>query len=373
MKIVLAFDSFKGSLGAAEACRIAADALAEIKPDAELIPIPLADGGEGTAAALLTAQPGEWISVPATGPLPSMCVDAGFAWFPFDKTAVVETASASGLTLLRTDQRNPMLTSTMGTGELIRAAAEYGAQRILLAAGGSATVDGGMGAAHALGWRFIDAKGAALAPRGAALSQIARMVPPQPRPALPPIEVLADVRNPLLGAHGAARVFGPQKGASPDQVEKLELGLLHLAGAIQSELMLELGDVSGGGAAGGLAAGAMAFFGARILSGIDVVMRETNFDTALAGADWVLTGEGRFDATSLAGKVVSGVAVQARQAGVKVAVLAGRIDLGHARWSAAGIAYAAALATPTISDDDALRLAPALLRDQVLLFAREWL
>ena len=372
MKVVLAFDSFKGSLSAMEACRIAADALGEVKSDLEVALVPLADGGEGTAAALMNARPAEWISVPATGPLASLCVDAGFAWFAFDKTALVETASASGLTLLRRDQLNPLATSTRGTGELVRAAVEYGTQRILLAAGGRATVDGGMGAAHALGWRFLDQHGAELAPCGGNLEAIARIVPPATRN-LPILEVLCDVTNPLLGERGAARVFGPQKGATHAMVERLERGLQNLANVIRQDLDLAVDDIPGAGAAGGLGAGALAFLGARLVRGIDVVMREVDFDTTLAGADWIISGEGTFDATSLEGKVVSGVLARARAAGCRVAVLAGRLKLDPETWTRAGVAYAAALATPTLSTEDAIRLAPELLRDQVLLFAREWL
>ena len=373
MKVVLAFDSFKGSLSAADACRITADTLSELRSDIELVLIPLADGGEGTAAALMAYRPGEWISVPATGPLASLCVDAGFAWFPFDKTALVETAAASGLTLLRADQRNPLFTSTRGTGELVRAAADYGAQRILLAAGGSATVDGGMGAAHALGWRFHDATGHELAPCGQNLERIARIVRPTVETALPAIDLLADVDNPLLGERGAARIFGPQKGASPAAVLSLEAGLANLANRIQQDLGLSVADVPGAGAAGGLGAGAVAFFQARVVSGIETVLREVDFETSISGADWIITGEGCLDHTSLRGKVISGVVRCARAAGAKTAVLAGRIKLSPEEWTQAGLSYAAPLASPQLTTDEAIELAPQLLRDQVHHFAREWL
>lgn len=373
MKVVLAFDSFKGSLSAADACRITADALSELRSDIELVLIPLADGGEGTAAALMAYRPGEWISAPATGPLASLCVDAGFAWFPFDKTALVETASASGLTLLRADQRNPLFTSTQGTGELLRAATDYGARRILLAAGGSATVDGGMGAAHALGWRFLDLAGHELAPCGQNLERIARIVRPALETALPAMDLLADVDNPLLGERGAARVFGPQKGASPTAVRSLEAGLRNLADRIQQDLGLNVADVPGAGAAGGLGAGAVAFFQARVVSGIETVLREVDFETSISGADWIITGEGCLDPTSLQGKVVSGVLRCARAAGARTAVLAGRIKLSPEEWTQAGLSYAAPLASSHLSTDEAIELAPQLLRDQALHFAREWL
>lgn len=370
MKVTLAFDSFKGSLTAADACRIAGEAILEVHPEAQVICAPMADGGEGTASALLTARPGEWIPVPTTGPLPSQCVDAGFAWFASDQTAVVEMASASGLTLLRRDQLNPLATSTRGTGELLCAARDHGVRRILLAVGGSATVDGGMGAAHALGWRFLDHDGHELTPCGGHLESIARIVPPTAKTALPPIEVLADVTNPL---GEAARVFGPQKGATPSAVEKLAGGLDNLARRWREDLGVEVALLAGGGAAGGLAAGAVAFFGARIVSGIETVMRETDFAAALQGADWVITGEGSFDQQSLQGKVVSGVITQARSAVVKTAVIAGRVNLEQPIWIQAGITYTASLASAALPTEEAIRRAPELLRDQVLRFAQEWL
>jgi glycerate kinase len=373
MKVVLAFDSFKGSLSAAEACRIAGDALREVWPDVDLVTTPMADGGEGTVSALLAARPGEWIPTPATGPLASQCVAAGFGWLASDLTAVVEMASASGLTLLREDQLNPLATSTRGTGELLMAAAQQGARRILLAAGGSATVDGGMGAAHALGWRFLDHQNVELTPCGGNLETIAHLVKPESPTTLPHLELLADVIHPLCGDLGAARIFGPQKGATPPMVKKLERGLENLARLWRLELGQDLRDLPGGGAAGGLAAGAVAFFGAHIVSGIDTVMRETKFADACTGAAWVLTGEGSFDASSLHGKVVSGVLRQAREAGARTAVLAGRVNLTTEAWTQAGLTYAAALATPSLSTDEAIRLAPQLLYGQTQRFAREWL
>ncbi|MBW7907748.1 MAG: glycerate kinase [Kiritimatiellae bacterium] len=361
MKIVLAFDSFKGSLPADLACHLAAQTLTELNPKLDCIEMPMADGGEGTAAALIAAHDGEWIPHPATGPLPSMIVDAGFGWLPKSKTAIVEMAAASGLTLLRPDQRNPCETTTLGTGELIRAAVEYGAQRILLALGGSATVDGGIGAAHALGWRFLDSEKRELAPIGANLSAIATLTPPPAPLALPEIIILADVTNPLCGTRGAAHIFGPQKGATPEQVDHLDAGLQRLANAIQQTLHRDIRDLPGSGAAGGLAAGAIAFMNATLQSGIDTIIRETHLEEALSGADWILTGEGSFDRQSLHGKVVSGIAALARKHGVACAVLAGRVELTPAEVREAGIAYAAPITPTHYTLDEAIRLAPELL------------
>ncbi len=372
IKILLAFDSFKGCLSAEAACRQAAIALAEAIPAAVLVEKPMADGGEGTAASLLAARGGEWIPCPATGPLPGMTVDAGFGLLPDGETAVVEMAASSGLTLLRPDQRNPLATTSLGTGELISAALSHGARRILLAVGGSASVDGGIGAAHALGWRFLDGRGHELPPLGGALHRIAAMrAPAQAAPTPESVVALADVTNPLCGPNGAARVYGPQKGATPEAVAQLDAGLAHFAALLQRVRGADVLLLPGGGAGGGLAAGAAALFGARIHSGIDMVMDAVGLDEALSGADWVVTGEGSFDAQSLQGKVVSGVIARARRDGVRVAVLAGRVALDAAQTRAAGIAYAEGISPPGLPIEEAIRQAPHFLRQAATRFAEE--
>ncbi len=325
MRIVVAMDSFKGSLTAAEACEAVAGGLERALPDAEVVLRPMADGGEGTAATVMAAVGGEWDSCRVTGPLPGKEVDAGFVWLAArGPGALVEMAAASGLTLLDAAERDPLRTTTFGTGELLRAAAERRPRVLWLAVGGSATVDGGVGAATALGWRFLDASGAEIALGGEALCRIHDIVPPADV-GLPPVVVLCDVTNPLLGPSGAARIFGPQKGAGPDAVERLEDGMSNLAECVLSALGLDLRGLKGAGAAGGLAAGAVAFMGAKLESGVDVLMDVIGLPDAVAGADWVITGEGRFDRQSLGGKVASGVVRVARESGACVAVLAGSV------------------------------------------------
>ncbi len=371
MKIVLAFDSFKGSLSAEHACRAAARALSATVPTATLVEKPMADGGEGTAAAMLAACGGNWIPLPASGPVPELMVDAGYAQLA-DGSAVVEMAAVNGLTLLRPDRRNPMIASTLGTGEVLKAALEGGAEHIYLALGGSATVDGGIGAAHALGWRFLDERDRELTPDGAALLQIATIRPPEKDLcATRRITVLCDVTNPLCGSKGAARVFGPQKGATPDMVAVLDAGLDNLARRVREQLGFDMLAVKGGGAAGGLAAGAAAFFHAEIQPGIDTIMRLTGLPGALSDADWVFTGEGSFDAQSLDGKVVSGVARVAAEMGARVAVFAGRVGLEPEIYRAAGIQFAMAITPPSISIDEAARQAPSLLYQAVAQFSKE--
>lgn len=335
-KIVVAFDKFKGTLTAAQACAIGQRVLQAVAPEWEIVAVPLADGGEGTAAVLLTARGGDWVPVVVTGPRPERRVAAGYGWCDRDRLAVVEMAAASGLGLLREADRDPLRTTTAGTGELLRAAAARGAQRILLAVGGSATVDGGVGAATALGWRFLDRHGRPVGPGGGELERIAKVMRPATL-ALPPIEVLCDVDNPLCGIDGAARVFGPQKGATPAMVARLEAGLERLARVVREQLGIAMADQPGGGAAGGLAAGAVAFLGARLVPGAAAVMTATDLESHLCKADWVVTGEGCFDEQSLRGKVVGAVTKLAGRCGAKVAVLAGTVTLAESAYHAAGV------------------------------------
>lgn len=328
-------DSFKGRLKAYEACKHVANGLSRVYPDMEIVMAPMADGGEGTAEALMTACKGIWVDAMVTGPLPGMRVESGYVWFDQEKTVLVEMAHASGLPLLEPAQQNPMKTTTYGTGELIRLAIEQDIEKLMLTVGGSATVDGGTGAAMALGWQFLDQQGVRLGFGGEMLERIARVVPPRNDFPLS-LEVLCDVDNPLCGPNGAARVYSPQKGATPEMTVMLERGLVHLADIIASELGQDVSSLPGGGAAGGLAAGAVAFMNGRLVPGIEAVMQACGFARLLKGADWVITGEGRFDHQSLHGKVVDGVARAAKQAGARVAVLAGCVELNEpGLWPAA--------------------------------------
>lgn len=367
-RAVVAFDSFKGSLSAREACAIAARALRAAGWD--VVEKPMADGGEGTAEALVAALSGEWIPERVSGPLAGREVAAGYGWFAESGRALVEMAAASGLTLLRREEQNPLRTTTLGTGELVRAAARRGAGAIWLAVGGSATVDGGVGAATALGWRFLDRDGQPVGLGGGELARIARIVAPTDR-GLPPVEVLCDVDNPLCGEHGAARVFGPQKGATPAMVEELDAGLRNLAGVIREQLGVDVLDVPGAGAAGGLAAGAIAFMGGRLVPGIETVMRASGLAEAMRGADWVVTGEGSFDRQSMRGKVVSGIVRQARAAGTRVAVVAGSVRVPEAEYRAFGVDAAWALRAPDMPVETAIAQAASLLAARMARFVKQ--
>jgi len=372
MKIVIAMDSFKGTLKAHEACQIIADAISQAVADAEIIIKPMADGGEGTAIAMIKAADGQWIPQRVMGPLPDMQVEAGFAWFEADKTALVEMASASGLELISKEQTNPLKTTTYGTGQLIKAAIQYKPRKILFAIGGSATVDGGLGAAMALGWKFLDKQNKPVPLGGAALEEIEKIVEPE-NLNLPTVEVLCDVDNPLCGERGAAKVYGPQKGATSEMVEKLEKGLAHLADIVHQKFGRDIKNPPGAGAAGGLAAGAIAFMNASLVSGIETVMSYNNIDTELQSADWVITGEGSFDKQSLYGKVVSGISAIAQRSNTKIAVIAGRVNVPQEEYQKLGITTAVSCRTDEITLDYALENCRPLLYSAAQRFASQYL
>ncbi|HOW19372.1 MAG TPA: glycerate kinase, partial [Phycisphaerae bacterium] len=352
MKIVIAPDSFKESLTAAEVCEAIARGLRAVLPDAVLDKCPMADGGEGTVDALVAATNGTYEHTTVAGPLgepvtavwgllgtmrasaPQADVRAGAppgktAPIPptgptgepgQSPTAVLEMAAASGLPLVPVEKRNPLKTTTLGTGQLIRAALDRGVTRIILGIGGSATTDGGAGCVQALGARFLDARGRAL-PDGACgetLAQIARidLARFDPRVASTEIVVACDVDNPLCGPRGAAVVYGPQKGATPEIVRQLDEGLAHFADVIARDLGKDVRNIPGAGAAGGLGAGLLAFCGAAIRPGVEIVIDAVRLRERLVGADLLITGEGRLDRQSMMGKLIAGVGRAARDAGV---------------------------------------------------------
>ncbi len=372
MRIVVATDSFKGSLSAREASGIIAATLRELAPAWEIEVCPLADGGEGTAEAMATAAEGELTAVPnVTGPLPDMRVTAEYAWLAQRQTAVVEMAQNAGLCLLPAGKRNPLKTTTFGTGEVLLAACGRRPRRILLGLGGSATVDGGAGMAMAMGWRLLDARGKPIPLGAAGLLRLEHILPPEVPLDFPPLEVLCDVRNPLLGSTGAARVFGPQKGATPEMTATLERALERFSRILERDLGMAVADMQGAGAAGGLGAGAVAFLRGRIVSGIQEIIAVCGLRERLQGADWVITGEGCFDEQSLYGKVPSGVRAAAAGAGVRIAVVAGRVRLAERRWREAGFQAVAAAAPTGVSEETAMADARRLLRKAVQRLAME--
>ncbi len=331
MKIVVAVDSFKGCMRSDEAGGIIAAGLREGLNDAEIVVIPVADGGEGTTEAVVRATGGELRSVPVTGPLGDP-VTAVYGVLPDGTTAVMEMASASGIELVPDGMLDPMRATTFGTGELMRDAIKNGARDIILGIGGSATVDGGIGMAQALGYRLLTADGTECGRGGKALATIVAIDTDSVLSDLAEcrIRVACDVTNPLLGERGAARVFGPQKGATPEVIEEFEAGLRHLATLWKRNGMLETVDNPGDGAAGGLGAGLRAFCGAEMCSGADRIAEITGFEREIANADLLVTGEGRTDDQTLDGKLPVVLAAKARAAGARTILISGAVagDLG---------------------------------------------
>lgn len=373
MKIVIAPDSFKESLSAAEVAAAIAAGLREVWPQAELLCRPMADGGEGTVVALIAATGGEYRECVVRGPLGEP-VAATWGWIAESRSAVIEMAAASGLHLVPAQQRDVVRACTHGTGELILAALDAGAERIVLGFGGSATNDAGSGMLRALGARFEDAEGRPLPPGGAALAQLARidLSGLDPRLAQVDFEVACDVDNPLCGPRGAAQVFGPQKGATPEQVRALDAALGHFADVCAATLGRDERDLPGCGAAGGIGFAARSFLAATFHPGIELVAEVSGLEQAVMGADLVITGEGRLDLQTLHGKTPMGVASIAKRHGVPVIALAGMLGEGYQQLYGHGIDAAFSLAPGPISLTDALADAPRLLRERAVDIARLW-
>jgi glycerate kinase len=360
MRILIAPQELKGSLTAAQAARAIALGARRALPDADLVELPLADGGPGSLDALLAARGGEERSVRVSGPLGA---PVAARYGVVDGAAVIETAVANGLTLLAPEQRDPARASTRGVGELIRAALDAGLRRLLLGVGGSATNDGGAGLAQALGYRLLDAAGNDLPSGAAPLADLARIDATNADPRLreATFEVAVDVRNPLCGPDGATAVYGPQKGVTPAQIAVLDAALRRLGEIIARDLGVDALDLPGGGAAGGLGAGLAAFCGARLRPGFAIVAEAVRLDAALATADLVLTGEGRLDAQTPFGKTVAGVAQRAAVRGLPVVALVGGIAPEFDCASVPGLTAAFALSSRPLSLAEAQADAAALL------------
>lgn len=324
---VLAPDSFKESMSASQACQAMRAGILKIIPDAKIISVPMADGGEGTVDAVLAAGDGEKITLEVMGPLPEQRVQAYFAVLDQGQTAVLEMALANGLQLLEKKRRNPLLTSSYGTGQLILAALDQGVQRIIIGIGGSVTNDAGLGMAQALGAQFYDVAGQPLQLGAAALAQLDRidLGTLDPRLATTEIVIACDVSNPLTGANGASVIYGPQKGATSEQVQYLDQSLMHVAAVVQAQLQLDYQEIAGAGAAGGLGYGLMVFAGAKLQSGVATLIEQVQLKQWLLEADYVFTGEGAIDRQTLNGKTPLGVAQLAQAFNIPVIACAGHV------------------------------------------------
>ncbi|MCG7491019.1 glycerate kinase [Vibrio sp. Of14-4] len=327
MKIVIAPDSYKESLTAMEVATAIEQGFKKVMPNAEYIKLPMADGGEGTVQSLVDATNGSILTARVTGPL-GETVEGFYGLLGEGSTAVIEMAAASGLHLVNPDERNPMLTTTFGTGELIKQALDSGVTHIILGIGGSATNDGGMGMAQALGARFYDKSGADLGYGGGALSELARidLSGLDKRLANVTLEVACDVDNPLCGPKGASHVFGPQKGATPEMVEQLDINLAHFADVIRQTTGIEVINQAGAGAAGGLGAALLGLLNAKLRAGINIVTDFVKLEQEVRDATLVITGEGRIDSQTIYGKTPIGVARIAKQYHLPVIGIAGSVS-----------------------------------------------
>ncbi|TCK07218.1 glycerate kinase [Marinobacterium mangrovicola] len=363
MKIVIAPDSFKESLSASEAAALIAEGIAPLLSHAELIPLPVADGGEGTSEALVNATDGQWFSAEVSDPLGRL-MEARWALLGDGETAVIDAAAASGLDLLTPESRNPWLTTTRGTGELILAALDQGAKRFIIGLGGSATNDAGAGMLQALGARLLDQQGQELQPGGGALSELAQIDLSDFDPRLQQVsfEIACDVDNPLIGENGASAIFGPQKGADPEMVLALDANLGHFGQLVERTLDKQVINAPGAGAAGGLGAAFLACFNASLKSGVDIVLDAVNIEHHLGDAQLVITGEGRIDGQSLRGKTPIGVARRARKYGVPVVALAGSVGRDIDAVYDEGITAVFSIVPGVCSLDEALKQGPDNLR-----------
>lgn len=362
MKIVVATDSFKGSLSATEVCQAIKKGILRADPACQVETLPIADGGEGTLEAMKLSSGGEMISVPCVNPLGAK-IRGKYLILADGKTAVIEMAQAAGLCLIAREQQNPLYTTTYGVGEIILAALDSGYRKFIVCIGGSATVDAGIGMLQALGFRFLNKAGEEIASGGLAIANLRKIEVSGADKRLPEcsFQVACDVDNLICGPRGAARVFAPQKGATPEMVEILEDNLRHFSEIVNSDLGIDISDVKGGGAAGGIGASLFAFLNAQLVSGVELVLDSMDFSTKLQGADLIITGEGQLDEQTAYGKVPMGVARRAKEKGLPVIALAGAIGTDYANLSPLGIDAAVSIVNRPMSLEEAMADAGLLL------------
>ncbi len=364
MKVVISPQAFKGSLTGMEAARAMAEAVQEVFPGAETVLLPVADGGDGTLQTLVEVTGGQFFTSRVTGPLGEP-VDAQWGATGDGRTAIIEMARASGLVLVPPDRKDPRVTTTYGTGQLINQALERGYQHIILGIGGSATNDGGAGVAQAVGYRLLDAQGRDLPFGGAALARLARIDPSRRNPRLEGARVTAatDVNNPLCGPRGASAVYGPQKGATPEMVQELDRALAHLAEVVKRDLGVDAADTPGAGAAGGLGFGVMVFLKGELRPGIDMICDLLGLERYLEGASLVLTGEGMIDASTMYNKAPIGVARRAKARGIPVVAVAGSKGKGYEGVFDQGVQVVEAMVEGDVTVEEAMARPYQVLRE----------
>lgn len=354
MKFVLAPDKYKGSLTGKEFCNTVEKGLKKVFPKAEVVKTPLADGGDGTIEVVGDYLDASSVSVEVKDPL-FRNIEARYLLSGDGLTAYIEMSEASGYKLLRKREMNCMYTTSLGTGELILDALEKGARKIVLGIGGSATNDGGMGMAQALGHTFLDKNGKVLEPVGKNLVHVDQIIRKDVHPKLSQavIQVACDVNNPFHGENGAAKIYGAQKGASAEEIEFLDQGLAHFAQVLHGVFGVDVQKIPGAGAAGGVGGGAVVFLNADLVSGVDLVMQMANFEEVLADADWVITGEGQLDGQTFSGKTINGVIRAAQQKGIPVAAFCGSVNLSIEDMQQMGLAYAVSILNEVGNLDEA--------------------
>ena len=373
MRIVVAPDSFKECATAVEVADAIAAGIRRVVPNAELALVPMADGGEGTVAALVAATGGVTVDVDVSGPMGDR-VRSMYGVLGDGRTAVIEMAAASGLALVPPERRDPGVATTYGTGELVRHALDRGIDRLIVGIGGSATNDGGAGMAQALGYSLTDADGAELPRGGRALSRLANIDSTGKHAGLAACEVLVacDVANPLCGPNGASRVYGPQKGADPAAVRDLDAALRHYADVVADQLGTPILDMPGSGAAGGLGGGLVAFAGAQLRAGVEIVAEASDLAGEIEGADLGSTGEGTLDGQTIEGKTPVGVARISKAHGVPVVAIAGRFGDGYRQLYDHGIDVVVSIVPGPIDMSESVRQALSLLADTAETVMRTW-
>jgi glycerate kinase len=368
MKILIAPDKFKGTLSAREVAENIAAGLREVLPDAEIDIVPMADGGEGTAEVISNALGGSWLKCNAHDPI-GREIEARYGWVDKNKIAVMEMSEAAGMRLLTENERDPLRATTFGVGEMIVTAQRRGAADIILGLGGSATNDGGFGMARALGFRFFTNKRAReLRSAVGELSKLEQIDQPR-KLSSPRILAVADVRNPLLGKNGATRIFGPQKGVTPDEIEKFERALAKFAEVVAKQFGFDHRNEAGAGAAGGLGFGLMSFCGATIRPGFDVVAESVGLEAKMKDVDLIITGEGSLDRQTLEGKTPAGVARLARKLGKPVFAMVGRATEDRQASELFDGVYQNARAG--MSQEENMKRAGELLRENALQLAED--
>ena len=367
LTFVLAPDSFKESMSAAQVCQAMQRGIQNVIPDAHIIHVPMADGGEGTVDALISSLKGQSIACEVTGPLPEQRIQTYWGLIDAGQTAVIEMAKANGIHLLKPSQRNPMLTSTYGTGEMIKQALDLSVKKIIMGSGGSITNDGGAGMAQALGVQFLNHAGELIQVCGGNLDQVKSMDLSGLDPRLVDTEIIiaSDVNNPLCGPNGASIIFGPQKGATPEMIKQLDQNLGHFADVVAGQIGCDYRHVAGAGAAGGLGFGLMAFTAASIRSGVELMIEQVQLSKKIAQADYVLTGEGKIDSQTSLGKTPFGVAQLARKFNKPVIAFAGLVGEGIEDLFESGFSQIVGINPPDCPLEEALKNAEMNLEKAV--------